>query len=431
MVSVDVAGSVVEPGGPASAPLFRPEAITAAKSPTIGRPIALMPISWTVLAGLLVLMAATFTWLMLMGSYARTERAVGVVRASGTAARVGVPIAGTLSELYAHEGQRVRAGDPLAAISTERFGVDGVSADNQVIDSLDRELNSLSDRLAALPPASALQAEGTNAKIAALISSKVAERAAETSAAQRLRLAEASLKRMEPVATRGFISSEAMRQRYEEVISLHDAEIEARSRQAALDGQIAELRTERRSLPLTLIQQRGDILSQISRARRDRGIAAAQRGYLVRAPVGGEVTALQVRQGQAVDPRLALMTVAPVDTAVTAELYLPSRAIGFVRTGQLVRIRYDAFPFQRFGTGSGRITHVSLAVLRPEDIEAPITIKEPMYRVVVAIDRPWFGAYGHRYRIQAGMALDADVVLEERSFGAWLLEPLLALRGRL
>jgi membrane fusion protein len=40
-------------------------------------------------------------------------------------------------------------------------------------------------------------------------------------------------------------------------------------------------------------------------------------------------------------------------------------------------------------------------------------------------------AFGTNAPLQAGMALTADIVLEERSFAEWILEPLLAMRGRL
>jgi hypothetical protein len=42
-----------------------------------------------------------------------------------------------------------------------------------------------------------------------------------------------------------------------------------------------------------------------------------------------------------------------------AEIYIPSRAIGFVKPGQEVRLLYDAFPYQRFGAYRGRVVAAS------------------------------------------------------------------------
>lgn len=428
---IGAVGGFAEADAATPVPLFRPEAVTAALNANEGRPVALLPVSWSAISLILVLMVGTAASFMVLGTYARSESAVGIVSSTGTSIAVRAPIAGALTRLYVREGQGVRAGEPLAIVSTERIGVDGNSIDDATVDSLNRELASLEHRLSVLAPAITLQQQGTQARLAALNSSKSGEFAAEGAATERLRLAEGSFDRTDPVARRGFISGEAMRRRKEEIIALREAQSEARSRQKSLDAQMDGLRSELRALPYTLIQQRGELLSQIVRARRDRDLANSQRGHLIRATVTGVITALQVRQGQSVDQRGALMTIASAGSAVDAELYVPSRAIGFVQPGQRVRLRFDAFPYQRFGAGTGEIRHVSRAVLRPDDVQAAVEVKEPVYRVIVALDRSWLEAYGRRHHLQPGMALSADIVLEERSFGAWLLEPILALRGRL
>ena len=49
------------------------------------------------------------------------------------------------------------------------------------------------------------------------------------------------------------------------------------------------------------------------------------------------------------------MTLTPRGGALRAELYVPSRAIGFVKSGQRVRLLYDAFPYQKFGPAWGEV----------------------------------------------------------------------------
>ena len=74
----------------------------------------------------------------------------------------------------------------------------------------------------------------------------------------------------------------------------------------------------------------------------------------------------------------------------------PTRAIGFVRPEQEVRIFYDAFPYQSFGTYHGRIVRVSQTILKGTDLSAPVTLSEPAYKVTVALDRPDIDAYGQK-----------------------------------
>ena len=66
-----------------------------------------------------------------------------------------------------------------------------------------------------------------------------------------------------------------------------------------------------------------------------------------------------------------------------------------------------------------------------DTVNTAARLEEPVYRVLVTLDSNKIGAYGRQYELRNGLALTADVVLERRSFAAWLLDPIRALRGRL
>jgi membrane fusion protein len=52
--------------------------------------------------------------------------------------------------------------------------------------------------------------------------------------------------------------------------------------------------------------------------------------------------------------------------------------------------------------------------------------EEPAYRATVALERADIDAHGERVPLQADMSLLADIILERRSLGHWLLAPLLS-----
>jgi membrane fusion protein len=99
-----------------------------------------------------------------------------------------------------------------------------------------------------------------------------------------------------------------------------------------------------------------------------------------------------------------------------------------VQSGQRVRILYEAFPYQQFGTYGGTVNEVSRTVLTKSDISGPVELKEPAYRVMADLDRPDVDAYGKPVPLQAGMLLKADIILEKRSLMRWFLDPLLSVR---
>jgi membrane fusion protein len=140
------------------------------------------------------------------------------------------------------------------------------------------------------------------------------------------------------------------------------------------------------------------------------------------------VTTLQATIGQNADPQRLQMEIIPEDAVLHAELYVPARAIGFVEPGQPVRILYEAFPYQHFGTYRGQVVKVSQTILTSADAGGPIKLNEPAYRVTAALERPDIDAYGKKIALQPDMLLKADIILERRSLMNWLASPLRSVR---
>jgi membrane fusion protein len=411
--------------------LFRREALDAAASTGLGRPVNFYPTTWLLLGAGLLVMVTVLGFALATGNYNRKETVGGIVRSVGGEVKVIAPSPGLAARVYVTEGQRVQAGEPILAVTTGKTGMDGRPADATSLVSIDREIASLTARLDALDASGGVEQRGRATRLASLESELRSARMVEEGSRERLSLAEHALARIMPVAEKGFISGETMRQRQMEIISLRDSAAQARGQQASLAGQIGELSATRDQQPFALAQEKGRLLDLIAGAQRERESFLAQQGYIVKAPAAGTVTALQVAAGQAVDPQRPLMVISSEGGQAVAEVYVPSRAVGFLEQGQKVRIRYDAFPYQRFGAATGHVKAVSATVLRPEELQAPMEVREPMYRVLVSLDRGTVKAYGRDYRVQPGFALTADIILEERSFMSWLLDPLISLRGRL
>lgn len=107
---------------------------------------------------------------------------------------------------------------------------------------------------------------------------------------------------------------------------------------------------------------------------------------------------------------------------------VPSAAIGFVKPGDRVLLRYQAYPYQKFGSHEGKVLRVSRsATPLPNSAGAN---SEPMYRVLVSLHQQSVQAYGHPEALLPGMRLEADVMGERRRLFEWVLEPLYSVTGR-
>jgi len=193
-------------------------------------------------------------------------------------------------------------------------------------------------------------------------------------------------------------------------------------------SQLTEARFALAQLPTVMAERVQLLRNELSAAEQRIAEVHGRRAYIIRAPIAGRVSSLQASVGQAADPRRLQLQIVPNDSALQAELFVPARAIGFVEVGQTVRILYDAFPYQHFGTYRGRIVSVSQTILTGTDIAAPVALQEPAYRALVALERPDIDAYGKRVPLQPDMLLKADVILERRTLVDWVLNPLRSAR---
>jgi membrane fusion protein len=213
--------------------------------------------------------------------------------------------------------------------------------------------------------------------------------------------------------------------------------LEARQELARLHQQLNSLTGESEQANAELVRAATDAESDVASARAS-GEALAQQGaalggeraYAIVAPISGRVASLQTAIGRTVEASVPLMEIVPEGSSLHADIYAPTRAIGFVRPGQEVRLLYDAFPYQRFGSFRGRIVRVSRAVIDPRQLTAPLDIQEAVYRIEVAPDAQGIDAFGRREPLQPGMTLTANIILDRRSFLDWLLEPLQAVMRR-
>jgi membrane fusion protein len=124
----------------------------------------------------------------------------------------------------------------------------------------------------------------------------------------------------------------------------------------------------------------------------------------------------------------------PSNSKLQATLYAPSRALGFLKPGQAVKIKLDAFPYQKFGVVAGKVVSIADSPVRASESSAGTRLAinaetgEPMYTVRVELDKQVIDAYGHEQRLRPGMQLDAEIALDTRRIYEWILEPLLSLR---
>lgn len=411
--------------------LFRQEALLATSDQQFGVPIALLPWSWWALTSFFAAFAVSALTFLATATFPRKETAAGILRYPLGELRIAPPRAGILKAVFVHDGQAVSEGDVLAYITTEQRMAEGDVYDARVLAAVERERGMLEARLAALNASEPIQAQALRERVSGITQQLAELQADREGRTARARLAAESYTAANTLAIQGVYSAEQRRARQQQALGLEQAVSELAAQIVSLESQRTDYQLQLARLPVDTAQTRSGILGSIEALEEKRASANAQNGFSLIARTAGTITSLQAQVGQPVDASKPLMTLIPQGSTLQAELYVPSRAIAFVATGQPVRLLLDAFPYTRFGPGRGEVAQVSTAVLRPDEVTAAVHVTEPVYKVSVALRSLTMQAYGKDIPLQSGMALTADILLENRSFLDLLMDPLLAARGRI
>lgn len=211
-----------------------------------------------------------------------------------------------------------------------------------------------------------------------------------------------------------------------------ESEIQLRNLDLTITQKQAELQKSQIDRETFIINSRreiSEIENSLSELNKQKANTYANRTSVIHAPVTGHITSLVSEPGQRVTPNTIVLSIIPAKSILEAHLYIPTRAIGFIEVGQAVNIKYEAFPYERFGIYNGVVKNISNSVLTQNELPVDLHLDQPAYKVTVLLDQQTVVAYGEDFSLKPGMLLAADVELDKRSLLEWLLEPLYSLRG--
>ncbi len=390
---------------------------------TLKQPLALPLL--TLLSVGISLAAGSFLY---FGHYARKETVRGYLAPERGLIELHAPRQGVFSRVFVSEGQTVDAGDVLVSVSASRTGVDGADVDAAVLREIEIQAEELGRRLERERARDRTESRRLAARIAGLETELAKLRELEGIQREVLALAQRHDHALAALAFAEIIPKPRLWERRQ--ISLgHRLGLEELAHQIVrAENALADARISLEQLPSVHAGRLSELRTRASELLERRIEIEARRAYAIRAPARGRVATLQATPGAAVVASAPVASLLPAAERLRAELLIPSRAIGFVRAGQLVHLRYDAFPYQRFGSQRGRIAGVTGATLSRPELRAPFAVEEAMYRATVRLSAQEIAAFGTTHALRAGMLLEADIILDRRSLLDWLLEPLARMR---
>ncbi|MCK3863822.1 HlyD family efflux transporter periplasmic adaptor subunit [Pseudomonas sp. B329] len=419
-------------------PLFRLKALEAHKQQWLGEIMMIRPTSFTFLTLMAAAMAALVIGFLFWGSYTKRSTVTGqLVPASGQV-KVYVHQPGIVLEKFVNEGQMVQRGQPLLSLSSERYGSDAGPVQAGISQQLRQRGDSLRDQLEKQRHLQVDERNSLTSKVASL-QQEVTTLVEQAQSQRRLvALATDAAERYQGLMDKGYISMDQLQQRQAELLGQRQSLQGLERERTSLQQRLAESRTELAGLQNRQANQLAEVQRQQSALEQELAESEAKRNLLVTAPEAGIATAVLAEVGQTVDSSRPLLSIVPADTPLQAELYAPSKSIGFIKPGDSVLIRYQAYPYQKFGQYQGQVQSISRASISSTELTSMVGSVpglaqqgEQVYRLRIQLNDQSALAYGEPRPLQSGMLLEADILMDTRFLYEWVLEPLYSLTGKL
>jgi hemolysin D len=358
---------------------------------------------------------------------------------------------GVVRAVHVRDGQMVAEGDPLVEFDPTVSEAEVEQAREALrVAGIDRARAAALVSHASGAPASVEVPEGVDPVVAvrqtAIVEARIAEHSASREALaqeltqrrrdrgmvaadvsrieQQLPLAEQQLASFRSLEARGFAPRLRVAEVEERVIGLRQDLIIRREELARARAAEAAAAERVRGADTTFRREALDAFNEADatvRLRHEELTIALDRNRrtILTAPADGVVQQLQVHTiGAVVRPADPLLVVVPEGSVLVVEANVLNRDVGFVREGQPVRVKLEAFPFTRYGVVEGRLTFLSRDSINDENLGLvfPARIELTQFSVKVSANETT--------PLSAGMSVTAEIRTGERRIIEYLLSPL-------
>lgn len=410
------------------------------------------PMGRTVLWTLLTLLLALLAW-ALWGRLDIVAVADGKLVPQSYVKIVQPPEAGIVKEILVKEGEAVRAGQVLMRMDAVNDEADANSLEAELnrkrlaLQRIDAELSGTSfrrDNVSALAREVEIQYLANRAALEAALAeerSRLVKAKHEVSAAEQVKqkLIETlphyreQEKAYEDLYRQGYVASLALSDKRRERI---EKEQELRTQEQVIESARASMQQSEKKLAQIvsdyrrqLATERNDLQGQAEKLSQEVIKQTHRKALLeLKASQEGVVKDLATHTtGTVVQPGTVLLTLVPQEDVLAAEVWVSNEDIGFVRKGQRVKLKFAAFPFQKYGMLEGTVENVSADAA--EDAMSggaalgAMSGKPLRYRALVALKSMHLEGNGKRYPLTAGMQTNVEIRLGDRTVMEYLLSP--------
>ncbi|MAB62358.1 MAG: HlyD family efflux transporter periplasmic adaptor subunit [Pseudoalteromonas sp.] len=410
--------------------LFRKEAIAQQSERLTGVITLAQPLSIKLTVATLSSVAAAAIVFLFTAEYSRKETVRGFLMPSKGVIQSFANQGGTIEKLHVKEGDSVIKGQALASIVVQQNDSQGLDLSSQLVEQLTEQIKLLNHEVMQTKVLQKQEILNLEAQQTLLYEEKLALQSQLTLADEKLDLLQSQQANFNQLNKSGYLSNIEREQQQQALLDVKQEKQNLARILMQQNNQLSKLRFNLANVPQQYALRISNLKREISDTQNQLSQLKSNYSYTITASNNGVVTGIQVVEGEVLSQAKLLLHIIPEGSELVAELLLPTRSAGFVEIGNETRLRFDAFPYQRFGFINSTISRIDKALITPNEVRLPITLQEPVYRLRATLSQQQMSAYGKAFELKSGMLFEADIMLEQRTLIEWLLEPLYSLKGR-
>lgn len=346
---------------------------------------------------------------------------------------------GTISAIHATEGQHVQRGDVLFTEDLEATSLTGPTQ-KQVLADLLRQKTLLENQRVLREKSAPIEHQALLNQIQFLTRQREQISTQLSNDENVLPLVQKALAKMQGAQNSHLITETQFQSQlytYAQLLSSHAQALQSRT---DAESKISDLASKLARFDSELSHDLNDLDKQIAAIDQQTAENEGRRSNIVLAPEDGILTGVRGYLGEQVAAGTPLVTLLPTDQALQIELYVNSASIGFLKENEPVLLRYDAFPYQKFGLHHGHIAEITHAPVTngaqqtphsAQDNDQKNSSPQDIYRIRVQPDQTYVETYGIRHPLEAGMTVSADIATDRRHLWQWMLDPVISVRNTL
>lgn len=406
--------------------IFRQEALEHRAHHWLGSPQVITPVSASVWAMLALVLIASLIAFLGLGTYTQKARLAGSVVHHPAVARIIAPRDGIIISSLAEEGKIVRAGEVIYIVNMETQTAFGAT-NHEITTALKSQKTAIEQEIKLKSAA----ADTERSHLLQMLKNKdveqqkmgnlIAKSAQQTSwlleKAQHFKtlVKQGIALETEHMARQSeYYSAAVQLEAYlREEVKLQGETISIQARLAAIHNEV-EVSLER-------------LRRQTARLDQDLISTEQERELHITSPIDGTLTGITGLAGNTIQAAQELASVVPTSGQAEVEIFATADAIGELRKGQAVRLRFDAYPYQWFGQYEGIVRSISTTSVEQRlDISEKQAHQPPRryFQVRIIPKNNSVVMAGKTYPLRPGIGVKTDVFIKKRPLYEWLLLPL-------